>query len=318
MRFDERKFRASSLGRLMSGVPKPLTSNQTDTLSAYMERNSSPDAKPLTIKQLETMGDLLKKKNAKCELSDGAKTYLEELVWEDLTGRSKKISAKYLDKGIMCEQESFDLYCDVTQTMFEKNKERKINDFFTGEPDNVQDGIIRDIKSSWEYKTFPLRENEITNKMYQWQLEAYMDLWGFDSAQLIYCLVDTPFKLIDDEIRRLDWKTNILDTSGSVREHCIDIVVETVSNHLFSYDSLEAYCAQSTIVQVDWFSEQFREIPKEVRVKIFDYKRTEKKVSQAHEMIGLCRKYMNGIVDGIGDNLEKITNTSINTNLKTA
>lgn len=307
MRFDKKVIRASALGRIMSGIPKPLTENQSQTFEAYLERNSG-DGKPLTTNQLETLGDLLKKKNAKCQLSDGAKTYLEELVWEDLTGRSKNISAKYLDKGIMCEQESFDLYCDVTQTMFEKNKERRTNGFFTGEPDNVQDGIIRDIKSSWEYNTFPLREKEITNKMYEWQLDAYMDLWGFESAQLIYCLVDTPFNLIEDEIRRLDWKTNILDTSGVVRENCIDLVVETVSNHLYSFDSLEKFCQQSTILDIDWFAGSFKEIPKEVRVKVFDYERDEKRILQAQEMVLLAREYMNEIVLGIGDNIEKLTN----------
>lgn len=317
MRFDEKRFRASSIGRIMTGLPKPLTDNQADTLKAYLERNSG-EGKPLTMKQMETLGDLLKKKNAKITVSDGAKTYLEELVWEDLTGRSKNISAKYLDKGIMCEQSSFDLYCDVTQTMFEKNKERKTDSFFTGEPDNVQDGIIRDIKSSWEYNTFPLREKEIKNKLYEWQLDVYMELWGFDSAQLVYCLVDTPFNLIDDEIRRLDWKTNVLDGNGAVKDSCIDLVVETVSNHLYSYDSLEQYCLQSPIVDTDWFSGTFKEIPKEVRVKIFDYKRDPNRIKQAHEMIRLSRDYMNSIVDGIGDNIEKIMNTNINSNLKTA
>lgn len=315
MRFDNKVIRASALGKIMSGIPKPLTDNQSATLESYLKRNSG-EGKPLTMNMLETLGDLLKKKNAKCELSDGAKTYLEELVWEDLTGRSKNISAKYLDKGIMCEQESFDLYCDVTQTMFEKNKERKKNGFFTGEPDNVQDGIIRDIKSSWEYNTFPLREKEITNKMYEWQLDAYMDLWGYESAQLIYCLVDTPFNLIDDEIRRMDWKTNILDTSGSVRENCIDLVVEMVSNHLYSFDSLEQFCQQSTVIDIDWFAGSFKEIPKEVRVKVFDYERDEKRISQAQEMIKLARVYMNEIVLGIGDNIEKLTNTNLS--LKTA
>lgn len=312
MRFDNKLIRASALGRIMSGTPKPLTEPQGTTLTAYLERNAGK-GRPLTENQIETLGDLLSKKNAKCKLSDGAKTYLEELVWEDLTGRSKNITAKYLDKGIMCEQESFDLYCDVTQTLFEKNKERKSNKLFTGEPDNTQDAIIRDIKSSWEYSTFPLREREIKNERYKWQLQAYMNLWGYKSAQLIYCLVDTPYRLIDDEIRRLDWKQNILDQAGTVKEYAIPLVVETVSNHLFSFDSLEEYCQQSTTIKVDWFSEHFKEIPKEVRVKIFDYKQSDKRISQANDMILLARDYMNDIIDGIGGNLEKITNTNLTT-----
>lgn len=302
--FDKKVIRASALGKIMSGIPKELTKNQDKTLTDYLDRNSG-NGSPLTEKQLETLGDLLKKKNAKCDLSDGAKTYLEELVWEDLMGRSKNISDKYLDKGIMCEQESFNLYCDVTQTMFEKNKERRTNEFFTGEPDNTQDGIIRDIKTSWEYNSFPLREREVKNNLYKWQLDAYMDLWGYDSAQLIYCLVDTPFKLIDDEIRRLDWSNNILDTSGDVRDNCIDLVVETVSNHIYSFESLENYCNQSTTINIEWF-DMFKEIPKEVRVKVFDHKKSEKRISQAKEMVSLSRDYMNLIVDGIGENIVKL------------
>ena len=309
MRFDEKRIRAHALGRIMGGVPKPLTKNQSETLDAYLARNNG-EGRPLTMKQLETLGELLKKKNTKPILTDGAKTYLEELVWEDLTGRSKKITAKYLDKGIMCEQESFDLYCDVVQTHFEKNRDRKDNDYFSGEPDNVQDGIIRDIKSSWEYNTFPLREREIPNKNYEWQLEAYMDLWGFDRGQLIYCLVDTPFNLIDDELRRLDWKANMLDNNGGVREESIPLVVETVSNHLYSFDSLEQYCLQSTTVETDWFADSFKEIPKHVRVKVFDYVRKPKRISQAKTMVGLSRTYMNTIVDGIGDSIMKLEKTA--------
>jgi len=42
-------------------------------------------------------------------------------------------------------------------------------------------------------------------------------------------LVDTPFNLINDEIKRLDWKYNITDMNGDVRDEFIADVVELVS-----------------------------------------------------------------------------------------
>lgn len=307
MDFSNYKFRAHSVGQIMGGLPKPLTPKQEELFKDYTERKNGV-GRSLSNKQLAEWGSLYTKKTAKPKLTDGAKKYLEELVWQTLTNRSKKLQAKYLDKGIQCEEKSFTLHSEVVNTLFTKNLERKENEYFSGECDNAQNKVIRDIKTSWEYSTFPLRENAIPSSIYEWQLDVYMDLWEFKDSELVYCLVDTPFKLIKDEIRRFDWKHNILDNEGNVREESIDLVVEIVSNHIYTNEGLEKFCADSLTVNLDWFVGKFKEIPKEIRVKIFEHKYCENRNKQLKEMIGLARVFMNSIIKDLGESVHKLSN----------
>jgi hypothetical protein len=290
----------------MAGIPKPLTENQQETFEAYTERKNGI-GRPLTDKQLADWGSLYAKKNAKPKLTDGAKTFLEKLVWEEITGKREEIKSKYLDKGIMAEEKSITLYSKVTDKIFFKNTQRKTNEFFTGEVDNAQDKI-RDIKSSWSFSTFPIREKVIPNKMYEWQLDVYMDLWGIKESELIYCLVDTPFKLINDELRRMDWEHDIMDGNGDIRPDKIDLVVESISNLIYTNEGLEEYCGQSTNIHLDWFAESFKEIPEEIRVKVFEHQYCEERNSQLKTMVSLARDYMNLLLEDMGESILKFNN----------
>ncbi|WP_109438378.1 hypothetical protein [Aquimarina sp. AU119] len=303
MNFTNYLFRASQIGKIMSGIPKPLTQNQIETFEAYQERKNG-NGKPLTEKQEETFIDLRRKKNAKCQLTDGSKTYLEKLVWEELTGRKQNLKVKYLDKGIQVEERSITVYSKIKKKFFVKNKIRMANKYFTGEPDNVQ-GKVRDIKSSWEYETFPLTDHKITNSDYEWQVQVYMNLFDLKEAELIYCLVDTPEKLINDEIRRMDWKFDLFNGSGEVKEECIPLVVELISNHIYTIEGLKQFCNNSTFCYLKWFEGIFKEIPEEIRVKIFEFTSNEKMIAQAKEMVLLSRSYMNQILEKIGSDIMK-------------
>lgn len=285
-------FRASSFGKLMTGVPKPFTESQKATFEAYDKRYKG-DGKPLTPAQLETYGDLQKKKHARIHLSQGAKTYLEELVREDMFGRRKILHTKYTKKGVEVEEQAATLYSEVSGQFLVTNKERKANEFWTGEADNVQ-GKIRDFKSSWEFSTFPIQEKEIPKTIYDWQLDVYMELYGLKEAELVYCLVDTPSRFVDDELKRLDWKYNILNFEGDVREEHIEFVVETVSNLIYTQEGLKKLCEESTILEYKWFG-NFKEIPKHQRVKVFKKEYSARRIQQGKTMIKLARKYMNKI-----------------------
>ena len=98
--FQKYLFRPHAIVNIMGGIPKPLKANQEKTYTDLKTRHNDPQAKKLTEKQIQTLGSLSEKKNAKCTLTDGAKKYLEKLVYEELTRRSSKIKAKYLDKAI--------------------------------------------------------------------------------------------------------------------------------------------------------------------------------------------------------------------------
>ena len=145
------------------------------------------------------LGKIMTNPRSKKEtLSAGCKTYIKELVKEDLFGYKTTIDSKYLTKGIDMEDTSIDLYNEVHGTLYLKNTERLSNEFITGECDiNAEDKII-DIKSSWSLETFPASPDDVNNKDYEWQLRAYMWLYDKPKAELAYCMVSTPDYLLKD------------------------------------------------------------------------------------------------------------------------
>jgi hypothetical protein len=145
------------------------------------------------------LGKIMTNPRKKSEtLSATCKTYIKELVKEDLFGYKSTIDSKYLTKGIDMEDTSIDLYNEVNGTLYLKNTERLSNEFITGECDiNAEDKII-DIKSSWSLETFPASPEDVNNKDYEWQLRAYMWLYDKPKAELAYCMVSTPDYLLKD------------------------------------------------------------------------------------------------------------------------
>jgi hypothetical protein len=132
-------------------------------------------------------------------LSVGAKTHIQQLAKEFVYGYDKRITSKYMDKGIQVEDQSIELLNSVLFTDYKKNTERKENDWITGECDIFTGQMIYDIKSSWSLDTFPVLASQGEDKTYEWQLRAYMWLWNVDKAAIAYCLVNTPEELVGYE-----------------------------------------------------------------------------------------------------------------------
>jgi hypothetical protein len=124
-------------------------------------------------------------------------------------GRKKDIVTKQMDKGTLCENDSIDLFSRVEGRMFFKNDEQIENDFFCGHPDiYTGDNIytseeVDDIKSSWELDSFTPKLIEEPDKGYVAQLNVYYDLTGAQGGAIVYCLVDCPECILNDERRRL-------------------------------------------------------------------------------------------------------------------
>lgn len=140
-------------------------------------------------------------------LSVGAKTFITKQAIEFVYGFDEKISSKYMDKGIQVEDQSIELLNSVLFTSYQKNTERKENDWITGECDIFTGDSVIDIKSSWSLTTFPVLAEQGEDKDYEWQLRAYMMLWDVDQSSIAYCLVSTPEDLIkyeDPELHQVD------------------------------------------------------------------------------------------------------------------
>ena len=132
-------------------------------------------------------------------LPAGAKTYCESLVKQLMYGYEDEVTSKYMTKGIMVEDCSIQLINDVFFTAYQKNTERKWNDWLTGECDIFAGTKIIDVKSSWSVQTFPASQSAAKDVGYEWQGRAYMMLWDVDQFEVIHCLVNTPEELIGYE-----------------------------------------------------------------------------------------------------------------------
>ena len=156
------------------------------------------------------LGDLMTDPKEKTEiLSKGAKTVLENMAKEFVYGFNEVISGKYMEKGVIVEDQAIELYNSVFFTNYKKNTERKTNDWLTGECDIFTGDKIIDIKSSWSLPTFPATAEEGQNKGYEWQLRAYMMLWNVGEAEIAYCMVNTPDELIKFEQEELHFVDHI-------------------------------------------------------------------------------------------------------------
>lgn len=139
-------------------------------------------------------GKLMVQPRSKSEtLSETTKTYLEDWLKEKIYGYRKEIKSKYLDKGIMMEDEAISKAIEWLDLPFVLKNEQSFEDeFFTGTPDIVTDTEVLDIKCSWDAFSFPLFEDEIPTKDYFYQLQVYMHLTSRKVARLVYVLTNTP------------------------------------------------------------------------------------------------------------------------------
>ena len=213
------------------------------------------------------IGKIMTNAKSKSEvLSKTCKTYLQELAIEEMYGIKKEFSSRYTDKGNIVERDSIDLVqnnCDYG--FMYKNEEHFNNDFLTGTPDVNTDNILLDVKSSYDATTFPWFEEEIPKKDYYYQLQGYMALCNKRKSVLAYCLVNTPFQIVEDEVRRAHWKEHLIDESEELRS-------DVEAKHNFDH------------------------IPPEKRIKTFEVRYDKDVVKAIYERVKECRKYYETLI----------------------
>jgi hypothetical protein len=194
-------------------------------------------------------------------LSQTAKTYIEEQVLRAKYGVIKTFSSRYTDKGNLVEDEAIEMASNGLEIGFlYKNHEHFENEWLTGTPDVNTNDILLDVKSSWDATTFPFFATEIPTKDYYYQLQGYLELTGKTDALLVYCLVNTPIQMVEDEIRRAHWAAQLLEENYDLR-------AEVLKRHNFDH------------------------IPLNRRVKVFKVEKDEQVVNEIKERVELCREY---------------------------
>ena len=155
-----------------------------------------------------SIGKLMTNGRGKNEMGQTAKSYIKQIAKENFYGYRSEINNKYIQKGLMQEQDSIDLLNTVRFEGYIKNTVRMVDELMTGECDIITNDSIIDIKTSWSLDTFPVMAEDGYDTIYEWQLRAYMRLYDRPKAELIYCMVTTSNELLNEwenlDIHRVD------------------------------------------------------------------------------------------------------------------
>lgn len=276
-------FRASANGLLMT-EPKEKSNKQkyNEALEQYAKlkldyentankETKTAQGKLAKLEQLAKDISYLNTVKEETLLSETTKTYLTEVFIYEKYGRKKDIVSKYLQKGLLVEEDSITLYSRIQKTFFKKNEEVIKNEFIKGTPDlyegeSLQTAeMIIDIKSSWDiFSFYKAKTEKEVDKKYYWQLQSYMALTGAKKAQLVYCLVDTPEVKIADEKRKFMWNAGILDEN------------EITEN---TFQMIDLNC-------------RYSDIPMEEKIHIIEIERNDSDIERLYQRIKDCRKFI--------------------------
>jgi hypothetical protein len=217
------KVRSSSCALLFSGKRGGLTTKQKEKLEVLKMKIK------LTEKQAEERDELEKKGEMSDELSEMAKTYIEDMVDEVVYGFRKKFTTREMTKGIMVEDDSIEMYNRLFFTSHFKQAE--FDKFYElthgvsiGHPDIVDESrlMVIDIKSPWSKHTMPKTIKKADKKSkeagYDWQVKHYLYMlrkmtnMDWRNGEIAYVLSNTPEELIpENEADSLHYMDDLAD-----------------------------------------------------------------------------------------------------------
>lgn len=217
-------------------------------------------------------------------LSVGCKTKLRQIYLSETTGRKKVIKNKYLEKGLMVEEDCITQYSLLTGCFHKKNTETKENDYIIGTSDFFWEDIVIDTKASWDIWTFYDSKGKKIKPLYHWQLDGYMWLYGKYFGRLVYCLINTPEHLIKAEERKVMYEMfgnegNMLLADDLMKSVYQDECKQIRKNHIF--DDIEL----------------------KDKVKVFEIERDEDRIDRIITVVEGCRWYLNNLNEIEDDNI---------------
>jgi hypothetical protein len=243
-----------------------------------------------------SLGHLMVKPKDKNEtISESTKTHLVDVFVSNKYNRFTEISAKQLDKGNETEEDSITTVSRVTKKFFKKNEESLSNEYIKGTPD-LYDGEtimtakqIRDTKSSWDAYSFFRAKNKGLIPMYYWQGLGYMALTGAECCSIDYCLNNTPYSLVESELRKESYKHPENNTPAWIE-------LQIIANHVYDENTFHQYVDQRGIVPNDSNSMAivlgFVEIPLKERHFNFEFNRSNEDIERLYQRIRDCRVYL--------------------------
>ena len=247
-------------------------------------------------------------------LSKTCRNLLKTMAIEIRYKRRKRLVNKYVKKGLLNEEDSTVLYSEFKGEFLEQNKTRFENEWFTGETDleflDKKGRVFRvqEIKTCYDIDTFEDKRDEEVCKDHYYQLQAYCDLRNAKEAGVAYCLTNTDFDMINEEIRKETFSMKADELEG------FDVplwrVLEIAKDHIFDIDSYIDFLSNSavqhlTIEELEQLKkgnhpdekaqqmfDSFVEVDLEDRVIEIDVKRNDEIIQEVKEAIEICRNYM--------------------------
>lgn len=211
------KIRCSALGNIMVGAslkPLPLTDKQSARLKELRDKGSkSKEREKLEAKLIEVPTP---------KLSEGAKTYIEDVFYGHKFDFQANFSNKFTQKGNEKELFSISVLNKYLGVFGAKNEKHFENDYIQGTPDVIlsKPNAVIDAKNVYYPKGLGIFENgELTNRI--WQIHGYNYLLGKSTGYVARILVNPPDHLIEKEAWAL-WKS--AENIGAPDEDFIDEV----------------------------------------------------------------------------------------------
>ena len=276
-------FRASSFGNLMvESIDAKISESQLNEITILENEkingvNVNGNKVKWTDVKDKKLNYLISKRDAPPQLSKTAKKEVEKL-WRYLEkDYLDDIDSKYLEKGLLNEDDGIELLTSTGFPFIYKNDERKEDEKkgIQGECDVICniDGVrtIIDIKSNWNLKSY--MNAEFTD-LYEYQLRCYMYLYNAEEAILAYTLTDTPQHLIEAEKRKIEYKYYSKDMSDSELQN----LQETLKPLLDQVEKNLTYSNNPKYTEAE-------------RVKTFKIKRDLEIEKQMFEKVKLAKEY---------------------------
>lgn len=297
--FENWKARCSSLGHILTCLPEPFSSADSEKLKALenekktgINANGNKTRGWTDTKQAE-LDTLLRKGEGKDELPPGCITHLEDIFRSQFWGRKRLVYTKYTEKGTIVEEDSLDLRSKIDGTPYWKNDVQYENDYIMGCPDNVQ-GKVRDMKSNFDMDTFDKAD---MTSLYEWQIKGYLWLTGLPEGELCYCLVNTPYHQIEKE------KTSLFYAMGRPDEmepRWIEAVCQLERNMIFDMAAFRSEYPNVDLMHGRTFElpdglrtiEWQADVPPSFRVKRFDVTLEEKDIANIKRRVSMCREWL--------------------------
>ncbi len=302
--FSKYQFRASQIHLIMTGTIG-LSDKQENEYKTLLERKNE-GVKPLTFNMEEKLKELTKKRSAN-ELPATMKNELRKIWRAETYNRNFLFTNKYVQKGILQEEEAITLYQKYRKevlginTFFTKNTERLKNDWVSGEWDlptladikKIKEGF--DIKNSWSLDTFPFSEDELTTQ-YQWQNQVYMWLTDAQKWTTVYCLTNGTEYLVNNEKMKHYYALNSPGEGDKYFNEYISKVRDVEKMMIFDYERFVSVNPfhHMEIQKDEWYGEGY-DIPLANRVLEKTVERDESAIEKLKERITIARNYLNNL-----------------------